>query len=80
MKDEKFTPDTPEEEDNDGKLSLQQQFLSTLELINTASNCLMSCDVSDNMMAAISSTENKAYGVQQKLKRQQLNLIDVWKK
>jgi hypothetical protein len=29
MMDEKFTPDVPEEEDNDGKLSLQQQFLST---------------------------------------------------
>jgi hypothetical protein len=77
---EKFTPDLPEEEDNDGKLSLQQQFLSTLELINTASNRLMRCDVSNKMKAVVSSTENKVYGVQQKVKRQQLNLIDLWKK
>jgi hypothetical protein len=26
MMDEKFAPDVPEEEDNDGKFSLQQQF------------------------------------------------------
>jgi len=79
MMDEKFTPDVLEEEDNDGKLSLQQQFLSALELINTASNCHMRFDVNNNMMAVISSTENKVYWVQQKVKKQQFKLIDIWK-
>ena len=37
-------------------------------------------DVNDNMMAAISRTENEVYGVQQKVKKQQLHLIDIWKK
>lgn len=66
--DEKFAPDVSEEED-DGKRSLQQQFLSALECINTASNCLMRFDVNNNMMAAISSTVNKVNGVQQKVKQ-----------
>jgi len=80
MMDEKFTPDMLEEEDNDGKLSLQQQFLSALELINTASNCHMWFDDNNNMMAVISSTENKVYGVQQKVKEQQFKLLDRGKK
>jgi hypothetical protein len=40
----------------------------------------MRFDVNDNMMAAIISTENKVYRVQQKVKKQKLNLIDIRKK
>jgi hypothetical protein len=31
-------------------------------------------------MAALSSTENKVYRAQQKVKKQQLTLMDMWKK
>jgi hypothetical protein len=31
-------------------------------------------------MAALSSIENEVYTVQQKAKKQQLNLMDMWKK
>jgi hypothetical protein len=34
----------------------------------------------DNMMAALSSIENEVYRVQQKTKKQQLTLMDMWKK
>jgi hypothetical protein len=34
----------------------------------------------DNMMAALSSTKNKVYRVQQKMKQQQLTSMDVWKR
>jgi Ser/Thr protein kinase RdoA (MazF antagonist) len=40
---------------------------------------LMNFDV-DNMMAALSSIENEVYMVQQKAKKQQLTLMDTWKK
>jgi hypothetical protein len=41
---------------------------------------LMKFDVSDNIMAALSSVENQACRVQQKTKKQQLTVMDVFKK
>jgi hypothetical protein len=40
----------------------------------------MKFDVDDNMTAVLSSIENKVYTVQQKAKKQQLTLMDMWKK
>jgi Mg2+ and Co2+ transporter CorA len=41
---------------------------------------LMKFDVSDNTMAVLSSIENEVYRVEQKVKKQQLTLMDMWKK
>jgi hypothetical protein len=40
----------------------------------------MKFDVSDNMLAALHSIENEVYGVKQKVKKQQLILIDICRK
>jgi hypothetical protein len=40
----------------------------------------MKFDINDNMMAVLSSIENKVYRVQQKAKKQQLTLKDMWQK
>lgn len=40
----------------------------------------MGFDVSANVMAAVSSIEYEVYGVQQKVKKQQLTLVDMWNK
>ena len=40
----------------------------------------MKFDVNTNTMAAVISIENEVYGVQQKVKKQQLTLMDMWKK
>jgi hypothetical protein len=54
--------------------------LSALEGIDTVRKYLMMFDVGDNTMAALSSIENEVYRVQQKAKKQQLTLLDMWKK
>jgi hypothetical protein len=41
---------------------------------------LMKFDVDNNAMAALSSIENEVYRVHQKTKKQQLTLMDMWKK
>jgi hypothetical protein len=40
----------------------------------------MRFNVVSNMMAALSSIENKVYRVQQKVEKQKLTLMDMWKK
>jgi Ser/Thr protein kinase RdoA (MazF antagonist) len=40
----------------------------------------MKFDVYENTVAALSSTENKVYRVQQEAKKQQLTLMNTWKK
>jgi hypothetical protein len=54
--------------------------LSALEATDTVTKYLMKFDVDDNTMAALSSIENEVYRVQQKAKKQQLTLMDMWKK
>jgi hypothetical protein len=55
-------------------------YLSALKGINTARKYLMGFDVNDDMMAALSSIENKLYRVQQKVKQQQqLTFLHMWK-
>jgi hypothetical protein len=54
--------------------------LSALEGTDTVRKYFMKFDVNDNTMAALSSIENKVYRVQQKAKKQQLTLMDMWKK
>jgi hypothetical protein len=81
MMDEKFTSGVSEEEEDDGgKSEPPATFLSALEGIDTVRKYLMKFDVNDNTMAALSSLENEVYRVQQKAKKQQLTLIDMWKK
>jgi hypothetical protein len=58
---------------------MSSNFLSVLEGINTVRKYLFKFDVDDNMMAAHSSIENEVYRVQQKAKKQQLTLMDMWK-
>jgi hypothetical protein len=69
-----------EEEGDGGKSEPPATFLSALEGIDTVRKYLMKFDVNDNMMAALSSIENEVYKVQQKAKKQQLTLMDMWKK
>jgi hypothetical protein len=69
-----------EEEDDGGKSELPATFLSVLEGINTARRCLTGSDVDCNMVAALSSAGNKLYRTQQKVKKQQLSLMNMWKK
>jgi hypothetical protein len=40
----------------------------------------MKFDVDDNTMSALRSIENEVYRVQHKVKKQQLTLMDMWKK
>jgi hypothetical protein len=47
--------------------------------MDTVRKCLMKFDY-DNMIVACSSIENKVYRVQQKVKKQRLPLMDMWKK
>jgi hypothetical protein len=51
-----------------------------MEGIDTVRKYFMKFDVGDNTMAALSSTENEVYRVQQKAKKQQLTLMNMWKK
>lgn len=37
-------------------------------------------DINDQTMAALSNTEKNVYRIQQKVKKQQLTLMDMWKK
>jgi hypothetical protein len=53
--------------------------LSALEGIDTVRKYLVKFDVDDDTMAALTSIENEVYRVQQKAK-QQLTLMDMWKK
>jgi hypothetical protein len=80
--DEKFTSGVSEEEEevDGGKSEPPATFLSALEGIDTVRKYLMKFDVNDNMMAALSSIENEVFRVQQKAKKQQLTLMDMWKK
>jgi hypothetical protein len=55
-------------------------FLSALEDIDTMRKYLINFEVKDNTTAALSSIENEVCWVQQKAKKQQLTLMDVWKK
>jgi hypothetical protein len=82
MMDEKFTSGVSEEEEEDdgGKSEPPASFLSAVEGIDTVRKYLMKFDVDDNTMAALSSIENKVYRVQYKAKKQQLTLMDMWKK
>jgi hypothetical protein len=61
------------------KVNLQQHFSQHWKAL-TVRKYLMKFDVNDNTMAALSSIENEVYRVQQKAKKQQLNLMDMWKK
>jgi hypothetical protein len=51
-------------------------FLSVVECTETVRKYLMKFNV-DNTMATLRSTENEVYRVQQKVKQQQLTLMDV---
>jgi hypothetical protein len=73
------TPQPQEEEDDGRKGEPPATVLSALEGMNTVRKYLMKFGV-DNMMAALSSIENKVYRVQQKAKKQLLILLDMWKK
>jgi hypothetical protein len=55
-------------------------FLSALEAADSVRKYLMKFDVDDNTMAALSSIENEVYRVQQKVKKQQLTSMNMWKK
>jgi hypothetical protein len=79
MMDEKFMYDVSEweqrdKEDYGGKSEPPATLLSALEGINTVSKYLKKFDVDENPLAAISSTENEVYRVQQKVKQQQPTL------
>jgi hypothetical protein len=81
--DEKFTSgvsEEEEEEDDGGKSEPPATFLSALEGIDTVRKYLLKFDVDDNTMVALSRIENEVYRVQQKAKKQQLTLMDMWKK
>jgi hypothetical protein len=82
MMDEKFTSGLYEEEEEDdgGKSEPPATFLSALEGIDTVRKYLMKFDADDNTMAALSNIENEVYRVQQKAKKQQLTLMDMWRK
>jgi hypothetical protein len=70
MMDEKFTSDVSEEvegEDDDEKCEITAAFLSLLEGIGSVKKYLLKFDVHDNMMAALSSTENRVCHSQQKV-------------
>jgi hypothetical protein len=54
--------------------------LLALEDLDTVRKYLMKFDVSDNIMAALSSIENEVYRVQHRAEKQQLTLMDMWKK
>jgi hypothetical protein len=41
---------------------------------------IINSDVIENKMAALSGIENEVYRVQQKVKKQQLTLMDMWKR
>jgi hypothetical protein len=79
---EKFTSDvTEEEEEGDGgKSEPPATFLSALEGINTVRKYLLMVSVVYIKMAAISNMRTECTGVQQKAKKQQVTLMDVWKK
>jgi hypothetical protein len=53
-----------EEVDDGGKCKPPVTFLSSLKGISTVRKYLMRFDVNDNMMAALSSIENRVYRVQ----------------
>jgi hypothetical protein len=55
-------------------------FLLALKGISTVRKYLMKFDFSDSMTAALSSTENEGYRFQQEAKKQQLTLLDMWKR
>jgi hypothetical protein len=55
--------------DEGSKAYLQQHFLSASDGINAEQCSIIKIYANDNMMAAASSTENKVYRVQQKLKQ-----------
>jgi hypothetical protein len=58
-------------------LSSPETILSSLEDIETVRKYLIKSDLIDNMKTALSSIENKVYGVQQNVKKQQLTLMDM---
>jgi hypothetical protein len=80
MIDEKLTCGVSKEEDDGGKGEPPATFLCALEGIDTVRKYLMKFDVDDNTMASLSSIENEVYRFQQKAKKQQLTLMDMWKK
>jgi hypothetical protein len=51
-----------------------------MEGTDTVRKYLMKFDVDDNMIAALSNIKKEVYWVQQKAKKQQLTLMDMWKK
>jgi hypothetical protein len=58
-----------EGEDDEGKRERAATLLSLLEGINSVRKYIMKVDVHDNMMAALSSSENRVYRAQQKVKK-----------
>lgn len=66
-----------DEEDDDGKSESPATFLPELEDIDSVRKYLMRFDVSDNIMAVLSSIENEVYRVQHRAKKQQLILMDM---
>jgi hypothetical protein len=83
MMDEKLTSgvsEEGEEDDDGGKSEPPATFLSALEGIDTVRKYRMKFDGDDNTVAALSSIENEVYRAQQKVKKQQLTLMDMWKK
>jgi hypothetical protein len=74
MMDEKFTSGVSEEDDSQ-KSKPPTTFLSALDGNDTLRTlCCWSHD------GCLSTTENKVYIVQHKVKQQQLTLMDMWKK
>lgn len=82
MTDEKFyiwcEVEVEEEEDDGEKVNLQQHFC--LECFGTLKKYCMQFDADDSMMDTLSIAENKVYRFQQEAKKQQLTLMNMWKK
>jgi hypothetical protein len=77
---EKFSSDVSEgEEEDGGKGEHPATFSSALEGMDTMRKYLLKF-YADNTMADFTSIENEVYRIQQKAKKQQLTLMNMWKK
>lgn len=71
--------DNKEEEEEGGKSGTPATFLSAPESIKSVTKYCTNFEVNNYTMAAFSDTENVAYMVEQKVKKQQLTLTNTWK-
>ena len=59
---------------------LQSHFSEHWRVIDTARKCLVHYSIEVSVMAIPSNTENILYNIQQKVKKEQLTVMDMWRK